>query len=144
LFERGAYRIGHEPYMKQVLNKKVLTMLFLVLTFAGLIAWRVAACYIANAELKSDMKYLCRQLSVTTGLADPLTEDQLRDAVVKNAKDDGIELNRDQVTVEKTATRTESTVHLAVDYDGKIDLFVLTMNPHFSLNSSDTVYLPAQ
>ena len=130
--------------MKKGLGKKILTLSFLGLTIAGLIAWRVAACYIANAELKSDMRYLCRQLSVTTGLADPLTEDQLRDAVVKNAKDDGIELNRDQVTVEKTVTRTESTVHLAVDYDGKIDLFVLTMNPHFSLNSSDTVYLPAQ
>lgn len=118
--------------MKKGLNRKVLTPLFLGLIIVGLVAWRVAACYIANAQLKSDMKYLCRQLSVTTGLADPLTEDQLRDAVVKNAKDDGIELNRDQVTVEKTVTLRESTVHLAVDYDGKIDLFVITMNPHFS------------
>jgi len=130
--------------MKKGLSKKVLTLLFLGLTIAGLIAWRVAACYIANAELKSDMRYLCRQLSVTTGLADPLSEDQLRDAVVKSAKDDGIELDRDQVTVEKTATRRESTVRLAVDYDGKINLFVITINPHFSLSSSGTVYLSAQ
>jgi hypothetical protein len=130
--------------MKKRLRKNVLMLLFLGLTIAGLIAWRVAACYIANAELKSDMRYLCRQLSVTTGLADPLTEEQLRDAVVKNAKDDGIELNRDQVIAEKTVTRTESTVHLAVDYDGKIDLLVITINPHFSLSSSGTVYLPAQ
>ena len=72
------------------------------------------------------------------------SEDQLREAVVKSAKDDGIELNRDQVTVEKTVTLRESTVHLAVDYDGKIDLFVITINPHFSLSSSGTMYLPAQ
>lgn len=126
------------------MTKKILAFLFLALAAAGLIAWRVAACYIANAQLKSDMKDLCQQLSVTTGLKDPLTEEQLRDAVIKSAKDDGIELSREQVIVQKTTTRKESTINLAVDYDRKIDLFVFTINPHFSLSSSGTMYLPAE
>jgi hypothetical protein len=130
--------------MKERANKRALTLFVLGLALAGLIASRVAACYIAKAELQSDMKDLCQQLSVTSGLADPLSEDQLRDAVIKRAKNDGIELSRDQVTVEKTATRKQSTVLLSVDYDGKIDLFVMTLNPHFSLSSSGTAYLPDQ
>jgi hypothetical protein len=123
-------------------TRKLARMLsFAAAILAGGIAWKIAACYIANAELQSDMRFISRQMGTTSGLSDPLSEDQLRDAVINDAKADGIELTADKVTAERTVTDTQSIVHLTVDYDGKIDLFVFTLHPHFSLSSSGTVAL---
>lgn len=121
------------------MNKTALAASLVALALVGLIFWRVAACYIANAELQSDMRFISHQMGTTTGLSDPLTEDQLRDSVIKKAKEDGIELGPSQVSAEKIETLTTSTVNLAVDYDGTIDLFLFVLHPHFSLTSSGTI-----
>lgn len=80
-------------------------------------------------------------MGTTSCLPDPLSEDQLRDAVIKSAKADGIELSLEQGKAERITTETSSTVHLAVDCDGKIDLFAFTQHPHFSLAGSGAVAL---
>lgn len=127
--------------MNRELKKAALLLSLAGVALAGVIVWRIAACYIANAELESDMKFLSQQMGMKSGLSDPLSEDQLRDAVIAKAKEDGIDLNSGQVTAEKSVTDTQSIVNLSANYDGKIDLFVFTFRPHFSPSASGTAAL---
>ena len=109
--------------------------------FAGAIAWQIAACYMAKTALQSEMDYLTAQLDLKTGLTRPLSEDELRNAVIEKAKEQGVELEPQQVTVEKTVTSDKSVIHLAVDYDGRVNVIVYSFRPHFTLTSTGSSQL---
>jgi hypothetical protein len=117
-----------------------------VLVLAGFAAWRIAAAYVANAELQSDMKDLAVQNPARTGLREPDTEEELRNAVLDRAREYGIQLAPEQVVVQRELTPGQMSARgptpatlkilLAADYEARVNLIVTSLIIHFSPSSS--------
>ncbi|HTV60716.1 MAG TPA: hypothetical protein VMJ93_17715 [Verrucomicrobiae bacterium] len=122
--------------MKRFANKLVAAVLLVAFLVAALVGWQLAACYVANAELQSEMHDLAAQLGTSSGLTPPPSDQELRDKILAKAKEEGIDLDPDQITVERTYTSDSLILHLAVDYDGRADLLFYTFRPHFSLSAT--------
>jgi hypothetical protein len=105
-------------------------------SLAGIIGWQVATCYLANSELQSDMRDLAAQNSFRAGLAPAPTEESLRASVIASAKDHGIELDSQQVTVECTFDPDALSISLTADYDAHVNLLVSSFTLHFTPSSS--------
>jgi hypothetical protein len=117
--------------------KKCIVILGLVLlALAGVIGWQVAACYVANSELRSDMQDLAVQGPFRIGLAPAPTEEGLRDSVISKAKDHGIQLQPQQVAVQYTFTPDVLSISLAADYEAHVNLLVYSFTLHFSPSGS--------
>ncbi len=107
-----------------------------VLALAAFCAWQIAACYVADSELQSDMKDLAVQSPGRIGLGEFSTEDELRNAVVARAEEHGIELMPEQVTVKRNLTPGMLEVSLAADYEARANLFGVPFNIHFTPSAS--------
>lgn len=107
-----------------------------VLLLAAFAAWQVSACYVANAELQSDMKDLAVQNGARAGLVPFDTEEELRSAVIARAKEHGIRLAPEQVTIQRTLTPTMLEISLAADYEAKVNLFAFSFTIHFAPSGS--------
>jgi hypothetical protein len=85
--------------------KKLMILLGLsMLLLAAIAGWQIAACYVANSELASDMQDLAAQNPARIGVASFDTEEELRSAVIASAKEHGIPLVPEQVTVRRVVT----------------------------------------
>jgi hypothetical protein len=107
-----------------------------VLLLAAFAAWQITACYVANSELQSDMKDLAVQNGARIGLATFSTEEELRNAVVARAKEHGIQLAPEQVTVQRTLTPGMLEISLAADYEARVNLLGFSFTIHFTPSSS--------
>ena len=107
-----------------------------VLLFAAFAAWQITACYVANSELRSDMKDLAVQNGARIGLVSFNTEEELRNAVVARAKEHGIQLAPEQVTVQRTLTPGMLEISLAADYEARVNLLGFSFAIHFTPSSS--------
>jgi len=115
-------------------HKVVLGLIFSV--WAVIAGWNVAACFVANAELKSDMQDLAAQNPVRIGLAAPPTEQELRDSVIARAKEHGIELAPQQVRVDLVITPETLSVTLEADYEARVNLLVYSFALRFTPSGS--------
>ena len=106
------------------------------LLLAAFTAWQITACYVANSELQSDMKDLAVQNSARIGLAPISTEEELRNALLDRAKEHGIQLAPEQVTVQRTITSKVLAISLAADYEVRVNLLGLSFTIHFNPSSS--------
>jgi len=116
-------------------NAIVLGLLVLV-SLAGIIGWQVGACFLANSELQSDMRDLAVQNSFRVGLAPAPTEESLRASVIARAKDHGIELDPQHVTVQCSFDPDALSISLAAEYDAQVNLLVSSFTIHFTPSSS--------
>lgn len=116
-------------------KRAIVLALLVLLALAGMIGWQVGACYLANSEFQSDMRDLAVQNSFRSGMAPPPTEESLRESVLKSAKDHGIELDPQQVTVECSLTPDELTVSLTADYEVQLNLLGYSLPLHFTPSS---------
>ena len=117
--------------------KKAGTLLGLsALLMAAAAAWQVAACYVANFALQTDMKDLAVQNSARIGLTSFDTEDELRNAVIASGKEHGIPLAPEEVTVRRMLTPRMLDVSLAADYHARVRLLGLSFPLHFTPSSS--------
>ena len=107
-----------------------------LLLLAGIIGWQVVACYVANSELQSDMKDLAVQNRFRIGMTSLPTEDELRDSVIANAKEYGIELKPQQVTVHETVSGKDLSISIAADYKAHVSLLLFSFPLHFTPSSS--------
>lgn len=113
------------------------SILGLILLFlAGVTGWQLAACYLANSELQSDMKDLAVQNAFRTGLAPLDTPEELRDSVINKAKTHGIPLQPQQVIVHRTVTPDMLSISLAADYEARVSLLLYSFNLHFNPSGS--------
>jgi hypothetical protein len=80
------------------MKKAAIILGLAVLLLAAFAAWPIAACYVANSELQSDMKDLAVQTAARIGLDSFPTEAELRNAVVARAREHGIQLAPEQIT----------------------------------------------
>lgn len=108
------------------------------LSLAAFAAWQIAACYVANSELQSDMKDLAVQNGARIGWVAFSTEEELRDAVIARAKQHGIQLAPEQVTVQRTLTPRMLEISLAANYEARVNLLGFSFTIHFTPSSSHT------
>ena len=95
------------------------------LALAAIAGWQIGSFYLANIELRGDMKDLAAQGGAQIGLTSPSSDEDLVNAVVGKAKDLGIQLAPEQVTVERTRAAEKSVVYLSTDYEQHVNLLVL-------------------
>jgi hypothetical protein len=115
--------------------RKIALILVIILSLA-VPGWQIAACYVANSELQSDLKDLAVQNGARIGWVSVATEDELRSAVVARAKDHGISLEPQQITVQRTMTPDVLSIFLAADYETRANLLVYSFPIHFAPSSS--------
>jgi hypothetical protein len=133
------------------MRKLVIILGLSVVLFAALAAWQIAACYAANSELQSDMQGLAAQDSARIGVTSFNTEEELRSAVIASAKDHGIQLVPEQVTVRRVVTPGVVTpgmptpgsiapgmldISLAADYQARVYLLGFSFPIHFTPRGS--------
>ena len=75
-----------------------------VLAVALIAGWRIASCELANIEFRGELRDLAAQTGAKIGLNSFSTDEELRDAVIREAKKYEIQLEPEQVTVERTGT----------------------------------------
>jgi hypothetical protein len=118
------------------MKKAAIILGLAVLLLAAFTAWQITACYVANSELRSDLKDLAVQNGARIGWVSFPTEEELRDAVIARAKDHGIQLAPEQVTVHRSLTPRMLDISLAADYEARVNLLVFSYTIHFTPSSS--------
>jgi hypothetical protein len=116
-------------------KKAALILGVAVLLVAAIVGWQIGSCHVANIELQADMKDLAAQNGTRIGLNPPSTDDDLRNVVANKAKDLGIPLEPEQVTVQRTGSPPTQFVYLATEYDARVNLFGFSYRLHFGAAS---------
>lgn len=106
------------------------------LLLAASAAWQITACYVDNSELQSDMKDLAVQNGARIGLSSFSTEEDLRNAVIAKAKEDGVPLAPGEVTVHRSLTPEMLEISLAADYRARVQLPGFSFPVHFTPSAS--------
>ncbi len=75
-----------------------------------------------NLQLQDDLRDISSSLGPRIGLADPQSDEDLRNVVIGKAQRHGISLDPKHITVRRTGTGAAPAIYLAVDYDATIHL----------------------
>ncbi|MGB0034212.1 MAG: hypothetical protein WBP79_01905 [Candidatus Acidiferrales bacterium] len=121
------------------MKKAALILTLAALALAISVGWQVVSSYLANAELQSDLKDIASQNGFHIGLYAPSSEEDLRNEIIKKAKEEGIELQPKEVTVKRTVTEDTLILDLAVDYNARVGLPGLMFDLHFTAASPHTI-----
>ncbi len=97
--------------------------------------WQIAACEIANTELKDDLKDVASMGGARIGLAAQASNDDLRAAVIRKAAAYDIVLQPEQITVERSGTEEAPRVFLAAKYRARVWLPGVSLIFHFRASS---------
>lgn len=123
------------------MRRSVITVLIVVLLAAPL-AWQVVSSEIANSELQEDLRDLASENAARLGLSPANTDDDFRSRVIEKAKEHGIRLEPDQVTVERTGSEDAPAVNLSVDYKTAIGFSGLGFPLHFNPRAQGKPLVP--
>jgi hypothetical protein len=118
------------------MRKAKIILGFVVLGLVVIVGWQIASCELANLELRSDLRDLAAQAGTRIGLNAPSTDEDLRNAVIRKAEHYEIQLQPEQVTVQRTGTGATSTVYLAADYKARVNLLGYSFSLHFNPSST--------
>ena len=121
-----------EPVMKKL---KIIFALA-VLGSAIFVGCRIGSCELGNFELHDDLRDLAAQGGAQIGLSAPDSEYELRNAVIRQAKEHGIHLKPEQVTAHRTGTAYAPTYYLAADYDVRVTFPRCLLTLHFHPTSA--------
>jgi hypothetical protein len=119
-----------------VMGKAKLVLGLAVLPLAAVAGWRISSRELANFELHEDMQYLAAQLGSRIGLTAPSTDEDLRSAVIRKAQEREIQLEPEQVTVQRTGTEEAPIIYLAADYKVRVELLGFSFTFHFTPSSA--------
>jgi hypothetical protein len=118
------------------MRKIILILVLTVLVLAGAVGWQIASCELANVELHDDMRFIAAQIGTRIGLNPPSTDEDLRGAVIRKAKEYEIQLEPEQVTVQRTGTEEAPIIYLAADYKVRVKLLGFPLIFHFTPSSA--------
>ena len=107
------------------------------LALALVVGWRVGSDEVANFELQGDLQDLASPNYIR--YAPPRSDDDLRAAVIHQAKELGIQLTPEQVTVQHRDSGTPP-LYLAVDYRVPVDLPGFSFSMHFTPSSTKDAF----
>jgi hypothetical protein len=117
--------------MKKLAWMAGLAVLGLVLS----LGWQIAASEIADRQLREDLHDMASQAGAKIGLLQFGSIDDFRDAVIRSAKQHGIVLAPNQVTVHRTGAGVNAVVYLAADHTEPVELPGFSFNLHFTTTS---------
>ena len=106
-----------------------------VFALAVNVGWQIASCQLADRQLEEDLRDLASRNAEHIGLSAPTTDDELRNSVVRAAKELDIVLDPNQVAVRHTLQGESSAVHLAADYTAPVHLLGWSLPFHFNPSS---------
>ena len=107
-----------------------------VLALAIMTGWQIASCELANIEFHEELRDIAAQGGAKIGLLSFRTDEELRDAVIHEAKRHDIQLESTQVTVERTGTPPAQIIYLAADYKSRVKLPGFSFTLHFHPSSA--------
>ncbi|HEU5452564.1 MAG TPA: hypothetical protein VFU76_11290 [Terriglobales bacterium] len=108
-----------------------------ILAVAILLGWRVGVAELANYNLQGDLHDLASaQSSFRFGNVSH-SDDDVRAAIIAKARDQGIVLQPDQVTVQHTEDRYNSPLYLSAKYDVPVQVGDYSFVLHFKPTSSE-------
>jgi len=110
-----------------------LILAFALIALAVIAGWQIASCELANFELADDLRDLAAQTGNRIGLTAPRTDDELRSAVIRKAKEHDIDLESKQVTVHRTGSPQAPVI--AADYNVRVNLPGYSFTLHFTPSS---------
>ena len=118
--------------------KRILALVIAAL--ALLAGWRVAYAEIANFQLQGDLHELASSQSSFRFGNVPQTDDAVRDAVIRKAVADGVDLQPDQVTVQRSDDRPDAPLYLAADYSVPVQVAQYSFVLHFTPSSTKSSF----
>ncbi len=107
-----------------------------VFVFALLGGWRAGASEVANMELQQDMHDLALAPRSNWGYTKYHSDDDFRQAVITKAREYGIELTPEQVTVEHQSPNANVPLYLSADYSVPVSVANFSMTLHFTPSSA--------
>ena len=134
--QRGVLSSSKPNYPVVVMGKVKLILALAVFALAGFAGWRIGSCELANIELREDMRDLAAQVGTRIGLTPQSTDEDLRRAVIRKAEEHEIQLEPEQVTVQRTGTDEAPIIYLAADYKARIKLLGFSFTFHFTPSSA--------
>ena len=103
-----------------------------ILVLALTCAWQVGACELANIEFKDDLQDIASQPGTRIGVSQVVTDDDIRNAVLRKAREYDIDLAPEQISVQHMGSGLTSTVYLEADYPVPVKLPGYTFTLHFT------------
>ena len=122
--------------LKRIVGKAKLILGLAVLALAVFVGWPIASCELANLELRGDMRDLAAQVGSRIGLTPQSTDEDFRRAVIRKAEEHEIQLEPEQVTVQRTGTDEAPIIYLAADYKARVKLLGFSFTFHFTPSSA--------
>ncbi len=108
------------------------------LGLAAIAGWQIGSVYLANIELRSDLKDLSSLTGMRIGLVNPRTDDEIRDLVIAKATERGIHLEPEQINVERNGEGIGGSIYLSAEYDIRMDVLGFSWTIHFTAASPRT------
>ena len=99
------------------------------------VGWQIASCELANRQLEEELRDVASRNAEHIGLSAPTTDDDLRNSVIRAAKELNIALDPDQVTVQHSGEGKSSAVHLSADYTAQVRLLGFSLTFRFTPSS---------
>jgi hypothetical protein len=118
------------------MGKAKLILGLAILCLTAIAGWQIASCELANIELQSDMRDIAAQVGSRIGLEALNSDEDLRNAVIRKAKEHDIQLEPAQVTVQRTGGDKSLAISLAADYKARVNLFLYSFSLHFTPSSA--------
>jgi hypothetical protein len=118
------------------MGKAKLILGFAVLALAIVAGWQIAACELANAMLREELRDLAAQNAHRMGLAPLKSDEDFRSDVIRLAKAHEIQLEPEQVTVQRSGLERAPTIYLAVDFNARVGLPGFSFTLHFNPSSA--------
>lgn len=115
-------------------------MVLAVVGLALVVGWQVGAAVVANLELRDDMQDVASQLSLHVGFAAPNSDDEFRTVVINKAKRYDIELEPDQITVQRTGYGPYASIYLRATYTVPIRLLGHVFQMSFTPESGKRLF----
>lgn len=109
-----------------------------VLVLAGAAVWQIAAWEIANTSLQEELRDLGAQAGTHIGLVASNSDEEMNRAVIRKAKEHGLELSPAQITVRRIGSGERTTFYLAADYTVPVNLGLFSFRLHFTPSSDKT------
>ena len=118
------------------MGKVKLVLGLAVLALAVLVGWQIASCALTNLEFHEELRDIAAQGGARIGLGSFPTDEDLRDAVIREAERHDIQLEPSQVTVERSGTPRDPKIFLAADYTTCVRLPGGSFTLHFHPSSA--------
>jgi hypothetical protein len=118
------------------MRKPKLIFGLVVLALGLIVGWPIASCEWDNFELHEDLRDIAAQGGARVGLLRPSSDDDLRNEVIREAKEHDIQLEPEQVTVQRSGTAEYQVTYLAADYEARVKLPGFSFPLHFTPTSA--------